>query len=71
MSMEELTAEDIVGLEAALIDIKADHASGAITNEEYRNAKRALVEARSGWRRQEEIAGRRSGFVGGEAVREG
>lgn len=67
---DTFTAQDIADLEAGLLAVKEDFAAGAISSAEYSNAKRALVQARRSWRIQEEQAGNRTGFVGGEATKE-
>ena len=67
---DQFTAEEVAELEAGLVAVKQDFAANEISEEEYDNAKRALVEARRDWRIQEEQAGNRTGFVGGEATKE-
>lgn len=64
------TAEDITALEEAFLDLKTEFFNGDLAADEYKNAKRQLVTSRSAYRTQEELAGNRSGFVGGEAVEE-
>lgn len=65
----EITADDLAAHEATFADVKADYRKGKVKADEYRGAKRGLVSLRAQFRAQEEAAGRRSGFAGGDAVK--
>lgn len=73
MSEEEISIASVDQAEAALSAAKcAFYESGK--SEEFRpafvEAKREVVAVRRAWRQQEEQAGRRNGFVGGDVTRE-
>jgi hypothetical protein len=69
----EVTAEDVTAAEEALVKAKAakgDHKSGAKVDA-YQEAAQNLTDVRVAFRQQEENAGRRVGFVAGDAVQTG
>ena len=64
--------KDVEALEQLLAESKErfhNDRSNQEAREEFMAIKRRLVRARSKWRTQEELAGRRMGLVGGDAVR--
>lgn len=70
--MAEITVADIDQAEAALLDEKGKyHGSGKSAEHKpaFDAAKKHLVTLRQQYRIQEEAAGRRTGKVGGDAVK--
>lgn len=65
--MSELSIAHVDQANALLAEAKSDKASGAISDEQYRAIKRDVVETRLAYKQQEVAAGRRNGFVGGDA----
>lgn len=73
MSEEEISIARVDQAEAALADAKATYYESGKAEEHkaaFDEAKQEVVAARRAWRQQEEQAGRRSGFVGGDVTRE-
>lgn len=70
---EEISIAEVDQAEAALADAKSAFYESGKSEElqgAFADAKRDAVAARRAWRQQEEQAGRRSGFVGGDVTRE-
>lgn len=70
--MAEITVAEVDQAEAALAEAKAKyHGSDKKDGKaEFQQAKRDVVQLRQQFRMQEEAAGRRTGMVGGDAVKE-
>lgn len=65
---------DVEAAEADLAVAKQAHYAdreNADLRDTFKEAKKDVIAVRLAWRRQEELAGTRSGFVGGEATQEG
>lgn len=72
--MADVKAEDVQAAEAALLRAKKEsHAApnSAAKRDTYQDAARRLTEVRTTFRQQEEQAGRRTGFVSGDAANTG
>jgi hypothetical protein len=66
--MSEVSIADVDQAEARLAEAKDKKRADEIDPEEFRAIKNEVNNLRQAWRRQEEAAGRRGGFVGGDAV---
>lgn len=67
--MPELTIADLDQAETRLQSAKKARRGKRMNHDDYQNVKREVVAVRRAWREQEEKAGRRTGFVGGDAVK--
>lgn len=70
---DEVSIARVDQAEAALADAKAVYYESDRAEEHkaaFQEAKQEVVAARQAWRQQEEQAGRRNGFVGGDVTRE-
>lgn len=64
----EVSIADVDQAEARLAEAKDKKRADEISSEEFRAVKNEVNSLRQAWRRQEELAGRRNGFVGGDAT---
>lgn len=65
---QEVSIADVDQAEARLAEAKDKKRAGDLGDEEFRAVKNEVNNLRQAWRRQEEAAGRRNGFVGGDAT---